>query len=86
MNSIKLIFRTNESHKLWIFAEDLSRSLGEFGTLPMSEADTVVDVLVVTKIRRAGIRRCRSFIERLLKKHFLTDDCEIVEQKGGKDA
>jgi hypothetical protein len=80
VNSIKLTFRTAESFKLWIFAEDLSRSLGELGSLPMSEADGVVDVLIVTKIRRARIRRCRAFIEQLLEKHFLKDACEIVEQ------
>jgi hypothetical protein len=50
------------------------------GSLPMSEADSAVDVLVVTKIRTSRIRRCRRFIETLLEKHFLKDDCEIIEQ------
>ena len=84
MNSIKLVFRAVDLHKLRNFAEDLSQSLGDLGTLPMSEADTAVDVLIVTKVRRARIRRCRRFIEKLLEKHFLSDDCEIAEKIGGE--
>jgi hypothetical protein len=85
MHSIKLVFETDQDHRVWIFAEDLSRSLGELGTLPMSEADSVADTLVVKKIRKRRLRRCRAFIEKLLDKHFLANVCEIVEQDGGRD-
>lgn len=85
MKTLKLTFHVgaphkiaSDSYKIWIFAEDLSRTLGELGTLPMDDADRVVDTLLVTKIRSRRLGRCRQHIEKLLKQHFLSDDCEIT--------
>jgi hypothetical protein len=80
--SIKLIFRSRDVHKIRNFAEDLSRSLGELGVLPMHEADAATDSVTVTKIHANQLRRCRVFVDRLLEKHFLIKDCDVVEQNG----
>ena len=85
MKTLKLTFHANaphkiqsDSHKIWIFAEDLSRTLGELGTLSMDDADKVADILLVTKIRSRHLGRCRQHIEKLLQRHFLDNDCEIT--------
>jgi hypothetical protein len=65
------------------FAEDLSRSLSDLGVLPMHEADAAIDSVTVTKVHANQLRRCRGFVDRLLEKHFLINDCAVVEQNGG---
>jgi hypothetical protein len=80
LRSLKLVFRTDDLHKVRNFAEDLSLHLGDLGTLPMEEADKATDTVVVTRIDRRHLGRCRTQIEATLKKHFLKEVCEIVEQ------
>jgi hypothetical protein len=81
--SIKLTFRSRNVHKIRNFAEDLSRSLSDLGVLPMHEADAAIDSVTVTKVHANQLRRCRGFVDRLLEKHFLINDCDVVEQNGG---
>jgi hypothetical protein len=78
--SIKLTFQIRDVHKIRNFAEDLSRSLGDLGVLPMHEADAAIDSVIVTKVHANQLRRCRGFVDRLLERHRLINDCDVVVQ------
>jgi hypothetical protein len=80
MKELKLDFRIDDIHKIRNFAEDVSLHLMDLGRLPMAEADIAVDVVVIMDIHKRQLRRCRAHVERFLEKHFLRDDCEIIEQ------
>jgi hypothetical protein len=78
---IRIKFRRRpDSHNVWIFAEDLSRAFERtgLGLYPMSDADAVVDLIVVTKIHARELKRALSLTEDLLAKHYFTNDV-IVE-------
>jgi hypothetical protein len=90
MKSLELNFRIHREasdwgldvHKIRNFAEDLSLHLEELGSLPMEEADRAIDTVVVRTIHARQFRRCRVLVEKLLDKHFLANDCNIVEHHG----
>jgi hypothetical protein len=82
MKALKLMFHTDDVHKIRNFAEDLSLRLSDLGTLPMDEADRAVDTVVIMGIHAGQLRRCRVHVEKLLEKHFLKQVCEIIEQDG----
>jgi hypothetical protein len=87
MKSLELKFRIRDQasdrasdvHKIRNFAEDLSLHLKDLGSLPMDEADRTTDTVVVRDIHARQLRRCRVHVETFLQKHFLADDCDIVE-------
>jgi hypothetical protein len=82
MKELRFVFRTDDVQKIRNFAEDMSLHLKDLGRLPMAEADRAVDVVVIKDIHKGQLRRCRVHVERFLEKHFLKDDCEIIEQDG----
>lgn len=87
MKSLELKFRIRDQasdrdldvHKIRNFAEDLSLHLKDLGSLPMDDADRATDTVVVRDIHSRQFQRCRVHVERFLEKHFLADDCDIVE-------
>ncbi|MCP1932888.1 MULTISPECIES: hypothetical protein [Bradyrhizobium] len=87
MKSLELKFRIRDRaadraldiHKIRNFAEDLSLHLKDLGRLPMDEADRATDTVVVHDVHSRQLRRCRVHVDRFLEKHFLSDDCDIIE-------
>jgi hypothetical protein len=73
------------SHRIWIFAEDLSRSLTSsgLGVLPMAEADAVTTHLRITAIKKRNLRRCIALVEKLLDEHHMRN--EVVVSEGGAE-
>lgn len=80
--SIDINFQASAgSHRTWIFAEDLSRSLKSsgLGLLPMTEADAVKMHLRIRKIKTRELRRCIALINQLLEEHHMTDETTVSE-------
>ncbi len=78
---IKIRFpRRSDSHIVWIFAEDLSREFERsgLGLYPMSEADAVVDLIVISRFTPRELKRALRLTEDLLAKHYFANDA-IVE-------
>lgn len=71
--------RRPDNHRVWIFAEDVSREFERsgLGVYPMSDADTVVDRIVITKIHARELRRALRLVEDLLAKHHFADDATV---------
>jgi hypothetical protein len=65
----------NDSHRTWICCEDLSRVLTDtgLGSLPMSEADAVVDRIIIKQIPTRKLKRCRAVVMDILDKHHFHD-------------
>jgi hypothetical protein len=61
------------------FAEELSLALGDLGNLPMDDADAATTLIVVSRIPKRSLGRCRQLVDRLLKKHFMTDEATIKQ-------
>ena len=65
----------SESHRIWICCEDLSRTMSEsgLGVLPMSEADSVVDRILIKEIKARQLKRCLSVVMQVLDRHHFYD-------------
>jgi hypothetical protein len=84
--SIDINFQASaDGFRIWIFAEDLSRSLKSsgLGLLPMAEADAVKTHLHIRKIKTRELRRCIAFINQLLENHQMTDEATVSEGNRG---
>jgi hypothetical protein len=76
-----IILGEEPSHKLWIFAEDLSRVIttSGLGHYPMTEADQIVDRLHITSIHARKLRQTKRLVQDVLDRHFLSASTTLVE-------
>jgi len=67
------------------FAEELSLSLGDLGSLPMAQADTATTMVVVSHIPKRKFGRCRQLIGRMLVKHLMSEEATIRDLTSTED-
>ena len=78
---VSIVFRDAPSiHKVRNFAEELSLSIEreDLGLLPMDEADTAIDRVLVTTVHARKLRRAVELINKLLRKHYLQDSAVVT--------
>jgi hypothetical protein len=68
---------TASVHGVRNFAEELSLTLGKLGKLPMAQADSAINVVVVSRVHKCDLGRCRQLIDRLLGKHMMTSEASL---------
>ena len=69
-----------DTHRVRNFAEDLSRALAadrKLGTLPMEQADTAVDRVIVVDIAARQFARTATLVRKLLAAHNYGDDAAV---------
>jgi hypothetical protein len=64
-------------HRVRNFAEELSLTLGNLGDLPMDQADAATTKIVVSKIGKRDVGRCKQLVEGLQKKHLMDSEATI---------
>jgi hypothetical protein len=82
VSAIEVIIQGDEpSHKVWIFAEDLSRAMTRtgLGVYPMADADQIVGRLRITSVHGKKLRRAVRLVQECLDRHFLSASITFVE-------
>ena len=78
--TVEITFRESSRihvHRVRNFAEERSLALGTLGELPLDQADTATTKVVVSKVHKRDVGRCKQLVGRLLKKHLLMGEVTI---------
>jgi hypothetical protein len=55
----------------------LSLTLGKLGDLPMDQADAATTKIIVSKIGKRDLGRCKQLVEGLLRKHLMDSEATM---------